>query len=1440
MGSRREHEGRTPQPGVPSGPRNTPKRKAKKAPVKVSVPYAPTKKGKEAEEEDRGPVTVPYAPTPTGKAAEKKAVRKQERKAIRKALRDAPISPSTSYQRAKFRGEAPSAELRDKYPRAYESALKEFGDYHAEHDAVKEDPLAEFVISTAATAGLGTGAKLAGAAGKAGLARIASLETSVGESAAEKGLKAVAKKAASKVKAAPARKAARVKTAPKRAARRIKETPQRVKTAPARAKKAASTKEGRRAAAKGAGKTAVRHPIKTGVPAAAAVPPGVLPAEVDVGDRARGFFEGSAAAILGHPGKTLETTGHGVLGFLTSPVALAGAGLSSAKEGSPDPLVDEASTLYEGTKKMVSGLASGDPRKVERTTLQETGLTPFLPVPHIAKRLKGSTLYEDSIRGKVRETVEGKRAKTRAKRIEAERTATEGGQFVGRKKAKKIRQSVEDTARPGERYVARRTGKFIEKQRSRHHVAREVTRMQEEGEFSSKKVSESVAKALRKSKLSNQKEQNIGEALRIFVKHGLPADEAAGMALVKRLHDSYSKVEHGDIPAGVHLDRHSTQFILDHPEVFRDKHFWEAVKRFDAQAERVGTSERNRYLASANNLVNPIRRDEGKLPVLKPEERVPKEALPYLPKRKDRWSRAEALSYLDDLRKVDGPEQGEALAKAQKLSLALDGLMRPPEHGGAKGGVSTTHAEAWTSEMEKDFVKEMAAEHARLGLRKPAAYVADIVPSGLKGEDKAPNFAAELPLRKVWPSQGKAAMSGNAESSFESLMHGSAEAPRARQATVAGLNRIFDRASRKVEGKRYLTRDQAEHAINTHQVPEGTIFVRTQALKSLLEGEHHVDPATFHRELMAEIEHGQKLAAKDELGGEMEAMKASGVKGEKFAPMDAAAIHELMGHMEPLGRATRYAAHATNFATRTILNSPAFAAIQIPQEGLPLAAALGRNVVDLPKAIVSLHQISKLDPELQAQIKATVGSSAGVLGAPSTKALRSEGYMNPIRAAGSYPKWRRVWDLINGNVIGKFDRSRAGLFRETAAMAKINGDLRRASKGFNVWRSSANNLFKHEQEAIQAMKGMNSAERAAYVAEHPRLGDKLMKDLNGMAGNFNSFTVFEKHLAPFTIFYPFQRYSVLWMLYHFPLDHPVVATGLTLLGQVNAQELQKIAATKGATPDIIDYTMPVIQNGEGEEATVLPAGQRTFPGLSTVQSAAVTDNPSQLLGELSPALQIGVSAAAGVDSFTGQPLGENGWEYAARSALALSPLARFLGLPATGQEQSVASKAYEEQDPLKKYRSGVNPFIGQTGKQYAATKALSKAFDEKYSDPVPSIFDNPKIGEALYGPDGKVDWDLVKQLMQEHKKAEAGSDKVKKAEQKFFDESGGDFSDEQSKALGMLQGGLLVPLPEESAEDKLNKQLGLPSMPSKAELDKQLGIPAAPSAAELDKLLGIR
>lgn len=1347
----------------------------KKKAVKVSVPYAPTAKGKKAEREDRGHVTVPYAPTPTGKAAEKKASRARatHKKAAKQRAEARAIAKITGPQsRATERGTSadpyaykPPAALATEVERKVVEPLKKAG-YHKTTGQKAYQRVAEYgpylvpelggLVEGVSTTLAKTGAK--------------ELASKAATSEAESSAKTLLQKATGSVKGRATARARAVKTAPRRAAERVKETPKRVKTAPRRAKKAVSTKEGRKAVAKGGAKKAAKHPVRTGY-GAAAVSPIPLPGELD--KRAQAFAEGTYDATVNHPKQVAETTTHGVIGGLTAPLAIAGAGVESVKQGSFKPLAKESKTLATGVAHMASNLASGDPKKVEHTTLTETGWTPFIPVPHIARRLKGTKAYEDTLRGGLRGKVEGVRAKTRDKRIEAQKAAQEAGAFVPRARAKKVRHAVPDSRRAGENYVLRRTGKRIEKQRSRHRLSREVTRMEEEGTISGGIAGSRVMKALKKSKGANREAQNYGDAMRIFLKHGLPRDEARGTALVQMLHDQWPKIEHGDVPIeGVHLDRHSTKFILDHPEIFKDKHFWKAIEAFDAESKRVGTSPRNQFLAQVHSVINPLLKKEGRTPILTPEEMIPPAAVKLLPKREKPWSREAALDYVGELKQVKDHSRPQALAKAKAIEGELGGLMKPPKHGGAEHGVSTTRAVAWTPEMERAFVKAARREITHFKLREPAPYVADFVPSTLKGGESLPAYGGLHPVNKVWPSQGKAARSGNAESSLESLIYHSLESPHSRKASVRGLKRIFDFSSREVTGRRYLTQKQFEHALNTHQVPDGVIPVRTQMLSAMLEGDHPVDPVQFHAELMKEVEHGQKLIAGEQLAGEMAATKELGVKGEKFAPMDAVAIHELMGHMKGPQGAAVYMGHATNFATRAILNSPAFELAQFAQEGIPMAAALGRDVSNVPMAVRNLAEIGKLDPQTQAMIRATAGSSVGVLGAPKLKAWRSQGFMDPARAAGGKAAWQHAWEIVNGDKLGRFDRARAGMMREAGAMSRIEGDFKRAEKGFRAWRSSANNLFKDMNHAVEEMRGMTPLERHAYVAEHPELGDRLMKSMSGMAGNWNSFTVFEKNIAPFTIFYPFQRYSVLWALYHFPLDHPVVATGLAMLGEVNAQELQKIAAKTGSVPSVLDYAKPVV-NGH-----VLPAGQRFSAVLGSVQQAVLEGNPMEAIGSLSPALGIPLEAIAGKNAFTGAPLGESGWAYLAHQGFALSPFARFLGskvdVPFLTQEKSPGSKLFASEDPNRAERSFVNPYIGQSGEQFANEKRLERKFGEKYGEgKVPYYGDSPLYQKIRYGKNaqagnvGAVKRELADALKTIHGQ-EGASNFIKHGEKKYY------------------------------------------------------------------------
>lgn len=1322
-------------------------------------------------------------------------------------------------------GGFPDRELRDVAPRAFEKATRaairapSSGGLGEPEDLTTAITLAApgGLAGKAVTKGLEAGgAKVAAALGKRTAEKAAAgAERTAAKSTAKGAAKRVRLKAGSHVRG----RVERAKTSPKRAARRVRETPRRVREAPRRARRAAATKEGRRRAAKRAGRSAVRHPFRSGTAGLAVLPVkpegegGLLPG--DPLNRFSAFAKGEAAAAINHPGKYAETTAQAGLGALAYPLVLGGAGVESIKRGSPQPLIEQGELAVEGTKKMVGDLASGDPKRVERSALHETGAVPFIPVPAVVRRAKRTKTYEDA-RAAARAAVEAKRAPKREAAIKADRAAQEAGEYRSRRSQRKIKKSapVPDTSRPGENYINRRVGRILETGRSRHRVAREFARITHE-ENQARKAVEEIAKPLRKSKKTSQKDiADAGTALRIVGRYGLPVDEAKGMAFVERLHRSWEKGEAGKSPGGVALDRHATAYILSHPEIFRNPKFWEGVARLDKLQKEVATSPRHQFMAQLDQLVNPIRVEAGKAPLLKPEEMVTPEALKLLPKRDGgdgplpsqlaelkavkelerrglvapgtapkgghlavaakpkavgEWSRSEAYDYLAQLKKSrNGSDQARAAQLQNALEDAGGGrrLMAPPEHGGAEGGVSTTRAVPWTNEMLQRHLKQIKPEIKKLGLREPTPYLADVLPSKMPGAE--PGYGTGLP-RAVHASRGLAAKSGDAIADFDQMLHHSAVLPRRRAAMVTGLNRIFDRFSRKVGGHRYLTRSQVEKAINNHEWPPGTVPVRTQMLRSLLEGDTPAAETEFRAALEAELEHGQALigGGKEELRAAMEAAKAHGVKGDKFAPMDAVAINELMGHLEGPGAVTQWAGRGSNFATRTILNSPAFEISQFFQEGIPGAIALGRDVVNIPKAVKQIEQINKLPIAEQNRVRAVMGASVGLRGAPNIR--ETEGFLNPVKAAAPKQAWRHAWELVNGSKISRFDIARSGRFREVAALARIEGDLKRADKGFEGWRHSARNLFKNEMQAIKDMEGMDGGERALYIAEHPRLGDNIVKDMRGVLGNWDAFTVFEKHIAPFTIFYPFQRFSALWTLYHFPLDHPAAATSIALLGAVNAAEVRKAAALEGGEPSVVDYTKPVI-NGK----SILPAGQRFSAGLGSVQSAILNRKPMQALQGLNPALGLPVEALAGKNAYTDQPLGEHGAEYLARQAANLSPFMRFLGVPDVGKGgPSPGSQAFAEQDPLRQERSLFLPTIGQSVKQFAKEKRLEKDFETKYGEgDIPGPFDSQMVIDLLYGgPNNTPQPQLLPRVIRKINEAEVAGERIKRAEAPYLPKS---------------------------------------------------------------------
>jgi len=1380
---------RAPEAGVTYDPGKggtKPKRRKarRKKPVQVSVPYAPTRKGKAAERKARGKVKVPYAPTPTGKAAERQGARRaakaDQRQAKRKAkraedkaldvLRKAPPTPAAVVQEAK-RGVKPelSKGYRKAFPRASKRADKEFIKSIARKEGVKEDPLAEFVISTVATAGLGAAAKGAATLGKSALAaragsKLASTGVTAAEKAAETGVKAVARKAAGGVKARAGAKAKRIKT-----------TPERVKTAPKRAKKAASTKQGRRKAAKGAAQKAKRHPVRTSYGAAAASPV-PLPGEAD--KRARAFAEGHAKALIENPGKTLATTGRAIPGIVTAPAALLGSAGSSIIHGTPEPLKQEASKQAEGLAEIGEKLFSGDTEKVQKTVEDEVGLSFVAPLP-AASRLKKTKGYQRT-RGRVRGRVAEKRGKTRAKRQQELRAYKRGSQT---KRPRKIRHAVLDTA-TGEERVLRRTGKRLEGRKARKAVATSMGRYKAQGQREGLLASKDVVRALRRSKLTSGKLRrrdmrghDVGDVVATVAQNGISRRTDRATTQLNNLERAIGKVDPDEIPLDMVNDLANIKWLRDHPEAFKDRGFWEAVDAYKRQAKEIEFSGRKKVLAIGDTYG--LKRPEE---LLEEGVQVGNRAI-KTPFYKDEATLQRKQAELSDLRLAAKQNRERSLgapqqrAQRQQIADELGGKAKKLER-------ELKDYRAGFKQAQKNYVREAQGVIQREGLEQPA-YVKDVKPR--QGLDPAQPWPGARPSRKQWMARAEQARRGTVMArDFETLVNQSIAEPRMRRAMHRATTEFAETNAIEVGGTRYPTSEQVARAINRGDLdPEQYVSLDAQFVKQAI-----LDPNKSGQKFLDEIrEMADRPLTADILG-------QANVKGRKQIVVPKEAGLEFIHQMDSPKGVDRIFGSANRLLSRVILGySPAWAIAQLVAEGIPAALSIGTNPARIARvAKYMLKEDRKLSRKDRAVLDGTIGESTGVTPHPQVQ-FKPDTNLNAshfFRLSERNPIGRALLKGASGEALGVFNRYTGGKWRKAVAAAKADREL-------NTFVKSLGELMRGQRNIAEAIKGKPLKAQMEYIAQHPKAAAKLEEYLDGVMGNWRALTRHEAKLAPLIVFYPFVRYSLRWTFWSFPKNHPVKAQMLYFLSQQNAEELEKLAGGPLQSP--LEYTFPAYTTSTGDTA-VLPGGSRVAPGMNAITTAIGKGQIEGLASALNPALGMGISLVTGVDPFTGEKEAESPLEHgllALNQLLSLPAPARVsvpgLGnslrdrlLALAGDEPSIASKAFKATDPNRDIRSVGFPFLPQSGEKFKAGQQLSKAFETKYGEgDIPGPFDSELVQELLYGgPGGTPKPAMLPEVLRKVHASERASDRVKAAEARFLPPSK-DFSPVQQQLLQAVE-----------------------------------------------------
>jgi len=1128
-------------------------------------------------------------------------------------------------------------------------------------------------------------------------------------------------------KAAPARKVRRIKSAPKRAAQTVKRAPE------------LKTKAGQKAA----GKAAAKHPVRSGY-GAVAVSPVPLPGELD--KRARAAAEGSFNALAHHPGETLKTTARALPAAIVAPAALAASAGASVIHGTPKPLEKTASEQAKGLAEIVSNTFSGDPEKAEMAARKEGSLSLLTPLPAITRLGR----YEKA-RGRVRDVAGSARRKLASKGENANR---------------RVRHAPAGVEQPvfgalGRHEHRQRTALIKQRVDNPHRVA---------AAKHEKAITDAISKAPKGSHV----------ALQTLAEYGIR--DAKGAALVRHRGP-------GDQQLARALD-----YVDQHPEVFKSKAFHKALHAVEraattAPAALVGKGERARLMQQGDLFGH-----------ARPEHMVPPKAreLTGAKTREDAWKSLQASEAdlraikrrgrqkLDQAKVLKGAEakralnEGKALyAEARELQAhnrkvfnALDPYTRPGQ------AIDGSTRKPYDEEMLGEYKRQVEGSRREAGLAN-AIYThhaeANTAGRGTGLENRFPTNAGRVEHMR----EGNLAKADNLDRSLEGLIRGTVHLPRMR-------------AAGKQFGRDFVKEFQTPFSIDGKQKTVGQGSQDWTAITAPKTKENpnggQFDPRSWARFPLREWKNAIKdpYTTEGALLGLLKDAEDGKIKGsEPWILMPREAIKEARAQINPEHNIiTTGMNKLARVANRAILGTnPAWAMAQVVAEGIPLLMAKPSllNPAKLASIERDIVRYRKSHPEEATAIQATAGASPTGGAALRTPLDQQETYTPALWEKGAKALTRgktarSALSLAKLRALGEFDVRRQNEYRSVLAAAE-------ADRRFRSWHSGLTGLF--DSQARLSRRFKTREELWNWLAKDRRGKVELKKIadyVDAVQGNWTAFTRYERALAPFTIFYPFLRYSLRWALWAFPKTHPMRATIAYTLGQANANQLEKLVGGRLENP--IAYAFPTYQNEKGETA-VLPGGSRISPGQSSITQTLATGNPAAILSSLNPFLGAGIIGTTGVEPFTGEEASLPRGEAAINSLLAMPAPVRLSG----GKlgEQSTASKAFEQYDPLKTYRSFLFPFLPQSGAKFAAGEKLSKAFGTKYGEGhIPGPFDSPLVQELLYGKNGKPKPEMLPKVLLEIHKAERASAKVKAAEEPFYGPSS-DFTSLQKKLLEAVE-----------------------------------------------------
>jgi hypothetical protein len=768
-----------------------------------------------------------------------------------------------------------------------------------------------------------------------------------------------------------------------------------------------------------------------------------------------------------------------------------------------------------------------------------------------------------------------------------------------------------------------------------------------------------------------------------------------------------------------------------------------------------------RFDTRGNRPVGPEPRPVGRVPKTRTGRRVRTTTIPggrvvketvTNPRNYEQWA-ATIKKLRSDSRAAESRGDVETAMELRAQAKALDRRLR--------------NARAAYKKAESDFIAETEGFIAERGLRTPARLTDSRKPVAGSVKDRVFGNArfgrARRNSRATQKSEGILLREDTADRSREGVWNDSVLGPRL-QRVYHGLTKgVIQDFGFKItipgrggKSRKVLEATSREHqaALDRGELPDDVMLIDAQYYRAAT-GDKNAGSLTFQDFLNAVTGNGDipEDALPPVISGGAELRRLAredraADPGKKYIAVDREAMLELVGQIEGFQGAIARGATKLNRGTSSVIlgwNPSFIGAQQIAEGGPALTAAMTANPASIARMVKAAPNRSRGTNRQRAEREAMYGISGGTFQfRPPSRGgvidrvdqLTEPRLTKPSKALGL------LKDAARGRFVNNVVLRTGASYRRLVGLAELDRRGKRTvgSLGKLVTRFGA---------LERKFKGKSLAEVEDYFAANPKLRAEIRSYLNDVMGDFSTLTRLEARYAPGIAFYPYLRYSLRWAFYAFPQRHPVRASILYFLSQVNAEQLEELVGN-GEIADWLDYAYSVVSK-DGEPYP-LPAGTRFTPAGSNVfQSLPLIaeGNPNRLISSLNPGIGAILNSALGRDSFSGEQLTTDWWErfllglsgFAAMAApirainegTDLKPLeeikVRRDWKGSTVGEPSESAKEFDSYDPNRVERGIApwGPLIGQSASDYRKTNRkarkmkrndYSSASSKKSNDPL--------------------------------------------------------------------------------------------------------------------------